>query len=560
MDKLKLELLKTAKDVLRERKVESQLMGHVAVQILKNEIDPVINISSHCPRGKVLHFISSTFEDTQFEQDFMLLHCFPFLRQYCDQLGLDFDIVSMRWGVRARANNAHRTSEMCLEELHYCLEESLGIGYISLQSHRYGFQPFPRIIESAEFEAIKRALSDQQVDISKLEEPYWKLNSSVIPSCFELQPIVSIPGLEAYLISDADKLRMAQDDLFKTDRLSARSDASGKWWAAFEEMQALLRRGVLHVCQSSNHLVRLEDCSLWEKYFISVTHAEVQHGLLNNTQATTQALYINRIIEDIDQAEYIDKNEAYRFKDADYHATSADPYSIPVLHEKLKSQSRRLIPLHQQFSYTVPFLGDGKLSKSAKAPLEWHSALEALGMFLLRSSTDAIMKQYKPPGPDISKELQTQHMAAHLYLQDYGFDREALVTLIAEYCTEFAPIPAPVREGDHDQIDIDMESVRMLEFVGGFSTKSCIAALKCVDNSFDDALILLSDGFSVDECGDSYCSSSDGDRDSTSELSGVFEHTHHQMSQDVYFPLILHGESGSGKRYLYKCSLRLCVH
>ena len=43
-------------------------------------------------------FLSSTFEDTKNEQDHMLLEVFPFLREeICRPLGLDFDIVTMRW-------------------------------------------------------------------------------------------------------------------------------------------------------------------------------------------------------------------------------------------------------------------------------------------------------------------------------------------------------------------------------------------------------------------------------------------------------------------------------
>ena len=45
-------------------------------------------------------FLSSTFEDTKNEQDDMLVNVFPFMREdICRPLGLDFDVVTMRWVV-----------------------------------------------------------------------------------------------------------------------------------------------------------------------------------------------------------------------------------------------------------------------------------------------------------------------------------------------------------------------------------------------------------------------------------------------------------------------------
>ena len=43
-------------------------------------------------------FLSSTFDDTKNEQDYLLVNAFPFLREeICRPLALDFDIVTMRY-------------------------------------------------------------------------------------------------------------------------------------------------------------------------------------------------------------------------------------------------------------------------------------------------------------------------------------------------------------------------------------------------------------------------------------------------------------------------------
>lgn len=139
MEELKLELLAKAERLMKESKDSNEVnrLHPLTKKILFSQLSSSEDISQDIPSNKVLHFISSTFEDTQFEQDYMLTQCFPFLRQFCGVLDLDFDVVSMRWGVRARANNDHRTSELCMDELHYCLDNSVGLAYIALQSHRY---------------------------------------------------------------------------------------------------------------------------------------------------------------------------------------------------------------------------------------------------------------------------------------------------------------------------------------------------------------------------------------------------------------------------------------
>ena len=251
MEELKKQYLSKAENLMKEFTDSNEVnrIPEIVQKILRGEVSPSEDISSFLPKRKVTQFISSTFEDTQFEQDYMLKEYFPFMKQFCDVLGLDFDVVTMRWGVRARANNDHKTTEMCMEELYNCLNESAGLAYIALQSHRYGFQPFPRVIESNEFEAIKRALVNENVEIFLLESPYWKLNTSGSPFCYELQPVASIPGFEKYLISDDDKCRMKEDEAFKKDRFDLRSEVSAAWWGVFESIQSQLRKGVLLVAR-----------------------------------------------------------------------------------------------------------------------------------------------------------------------------------------------------------------------------------------------------------------------------------------------------------------------
>ena len=88
--------------------------------------------------SRVQIFLSSTFEDTKFEQDFMLEHIFPFLREeVCRPLSLDFDVVTMRWGVNGKSGDTHKTSELCMKQLEDCKKNSISVAYATFQGQRY---------------------------------------------------------------------------------------------------------------------------------------------------------------------------------------------------------------------------------------------------------------------------------------------------------------------------------------------------------------------------------------------------------------------------------------
>ena len=88
-------------------------------------------------------------------------------------------------------------------------------------------------------------------------------------------------------------------------RENRRRDSVAMWWTLFENIQKALRDG------AGKTLTGLEQ----EKYFISVTHDEVNRGLLRNAKAELQSIYFDRVIVGIDEAlasDYL----ASSFKDA----------------------------------------------------------------------------------------------------------------------------------------------------------------------------------------------------------------------------------------------------
>lgn len=55
---------------------------------------------------------------------------FPRLQSYCQTLGLEFQVVDMRWGVRDENISYHQTSQVCIQEIQTCQRLSLGPSFL----------------------------------------------------------------------------------------------------------------------------------------------------------------------------------------------------------------------------------------------------------------------------------------------------------------------------------------------------------------------------------------------------------------------------------------------
>ena len=371
------------------------------------------------PKSEVRLFISSTFDDTKFEQDVLLRKTFPNLKAFCNNLGLGFNVVSMRWGVLGRSGNKHMTSELCMTQLQKCLDESAGPAFVTLQSHRYGFCPFPSVIEQREFEAIKAALVAAHGGVTvdrRFENPYWRLDESCDPRVYQLQPVSTLPGCQDYLLSDEDKLRASKDDVFKREREEKRKAAGSVWWGDFEAMQSLLKEGAA--------LANLPD-EAQAKYRISVTHDEVMRGIIHNPRASTQSFCFMRNIDGILQASDDSKRTAKEYNDA-----------LEAQLNPLKAAIDAALDDSHVFRFAVPWVGEGKLHRSnALAPDEWRDYIETdFCEAFERAMKDQIMLSYRKPFENaLLREMVAQNKLLTNKLKSYGFARTELIdALVSE--------------------------------------------------------------------------------------------------------------------------------
>ena len=90
-------------------------------------------------------FVSSTFRDMQEERDELAKFIFPQLRKLCEQRGVTWGEVDLRWGITDEQKAEGKVLHICLDEIQRCRPY-----FIGLLGERYGWIPDeipPRLIE-----------------------------------------------------------------------------------------------------------------------------------------------------------------------------------------------------------------------------------------------------------------------------------------------------------------------------------------------------------------------------------------------------------------------------
>jgi tetratricopeptide (TPR) repeat protein len=87
-------------------------------------------------RREIRVFISSTFNDMQAERDELAKFVFPRLRKLCQDRGVSFTSIDLRWGIPAEEVSKSRVLSICLDEIQRCKPYFIGI-----LGERYGWIP-----------------------------------------------------------------------------------------------------------------------------------------------------------------------------------------------------------------------------------------------------------------------------------------------------------------------------------------------------------------------------------------------------------------------------------
>ncbi|KAF3835778.1 hypothetical protein F7725_028336, partial [Dissostichus mawsoni] len=75
-------------------------------------------------------FISSTFTDMSIERKALLEKAYPEVLAFCRSLGLVFEVVDLRWGIRSVPSGDHEACEISLQEIQTSKRVSAGPAFI----------------------------------------------------------------------------------------------------------------------------------------------------------------------------------------------------------------------------------------------------------------------------------------------------------------------------------------------------------------------------------------------------------------------------------------------
>ena len=113
-------------------------------------------------------FLSSTFTDTQYERNELIVKVFPELSRFCsDNFNLELRIIDMRWGLRDEMTNDQLTTDICLREIINCRKESCGFSFVTMLDQKRGYCPPPRIIDPQDMEKILKEIARTENNLLK---------------------------------------------------------------------------------------------------------------------------------------------------------------------------------------------------------------------------------------------------------------------------------------------------------------------------------------------------------------------------------------------------------
>lgn len=178
--------------------------------------------------------------------------------------------------MREESVDDHRVVNICMEEIKRCQEISLGIAFIAILGDKYGWRPLPPSVDADEFESLLERIDE--ADRELITSWYFRDDNSVPPS-YLLQPISS-----QFPITSMDK-----------DEMSKAWDAWGK-----------VEKKVWSLLRTAAENVGLDEKGK-QKYTFSVTHLEVERGVVGDLEASQRCFVIDRRFDHIDE-----KDEAAR--------------------------------------------------------------------------------------------------------------------------------------------------------------------------------------------------------------------------------------------------------
>lgn len=216
-------------------------------------------------------FVSSTFTDTQVERNLLMTDVYPYLRLLCRRLGLTFDVVDLRWGIRNLATNNHETTEICQAEIRRCARNSLGPFFLGFLGDKLGYRPAPATLAQEVHGEITAHLAQQPYPTAaedlQLFTTWYRLDENAVAPTYRLLPITELlptwPG---------------------------DPKASAEWWRVSRTLREVVEASADHMADQRGILTTADRV----RFKVSVTEDEVLRGLFEESPGVISNAYIVR--------------------------------------------------------------------------------------------------------------------------------------------------------------------------------------------------------------------------------------------------------------------------
>ncbi|XP_035670187.1 NACHT domain- and WD repeat-containing protein 1-like [Branchiostoma floridae] len=205
----------------------------------------------------------------------------PELHTYCQQHGLDFQLVDMHHEWLTDSCTDHTTAGRRLQELRDCYNVSCGPFFVSIIGDRYGECPLPQHINEIEFCHVRDTAVQLGKDVSLLEEWYVK-DENAVPPEYVLQPI------EAKLPHYGDRSEENEELMAHYHNV---------WLNTFNALQDLLYKSA-----QAAHQRRAISTKQLSKYQLSGVEAEVLEALSLDTEPSKNCVFFLRTLEGLSKS------------------------------------------------------------------------------------------------------------------------------------------------------------------------------------------------------------------------------------------------------------------
>ena len=117
-------------------------------------------------------FISSTFMDMQRERNYLFNYVVPKMKLLCEERGLNFFCVDLRWGITTEAQEKGTTTSICLG----AIDDSRPF-FVGILGERYGW--IPEKLSEEDYVAFPLLKDNEGLSITELEMNYGVLDNGI---------------------------------------------------------------------------------------------------------------------------------------------------------------------------------------------------------------------------------------------------------------------------------------------------------------------------------------------------------------------------------------------